>query len=252
VSRSRPSEASAKRKLPVASPTRWSPELLEAIAAGERRVLMAILTAGGEGAPEEAARVAFERAEDLARNELGRDPPPLPIACKKGCSACCVSKVLVTAPEAIRLAAHLRRTLDEAALARVVDRVRAADAKTRGLSREKRLTARVPCPLLAEDGSCSVHAVRPLLCAGWTSLDAAACDRYFADPSGQPSAPAYAIGYELTSAVLAGLAGACADAGLDGSLLELVAALRIALDRPGAAERWAARLPVFAMARDAG
>ncbi len=40
------------------------------------------------------------------------------------------------------------------------------------------------------------------------------------------------------------------DAGRDGALLELVAALRIALDRPNAAARWDARLPVFSLARD--
>ena len=64
------------------------------------------------------------------------------------------------------------------------------------------------------------------------------------------SAPVYAVGYEITGAILAGLVQACADAGLDGTLLELIAAVRIALDRPTAGERWRRRLPVFALARD--
>ena len=55
----------------------------------------------------------------------------------------------------------------------------------------------------------------------------------------------------VPSAVLAGLGSAARDAGRDGALLELVAALRIALDHPDAAARWEAGRPVFAPARDA-
>lgn len=127
--------------------------------------------------------------------------------------------------------------------------MRAADERTRGLSRAQRARAGVPCPLLV-DGACSVHEVRPLLCRGWSSLDAAACERHFADPDTVPVAPAYTVAYELASAVLAGLGLAARDAGRDGGLLELVAALRIALERPTAGERWAAGLPVFSQARD--
>ena len=62
--------------------------------------------------------------------------------------------------------------------------------------------------------------------------------------------PGHALSYELASAVLAGLGRACLDQGLDGHPLELVAALRIALERPNAEERWLARLPVFSQARE--
>ena len=64
-------------------------------------------------------------------------------------------------------------------------------------------------------------------------------------------APAYVPVYELASAVLAGLGRAALDAGRDGTLLELVAALRIALDRPNAAERWRKGLHPFDPAVDA-
>jgi Fe-S-cluster containining protein len=180
---------------------------------------------------------------------LAREPPPAPIACQKGCSSCCVSKVVVVAPEVIRIADHLRRTLDPDALAALAARVREADERTRGLSRRERAHAGVPCPLLVDD-ACSIHEVRPLLCRGWTSLDREACARHFADPDGVPVPPAHAPAYELASAVLGGLGLAAEDAGFDGRLLEFIAALRIALERPNAASRWLARLPVFAMARD--
>jgi len=93
--------------------------------------------------------------------------------------------------------------------------------------------------------------VRPLVCRGWTSFDARACARHFDEPDEVAVPPAYAVGYELASAVLAGLGATARDAGRDGALLELVAALRIAIEHPDAAGRWNAGRPVFAPARDA-
>jgi hypothetical protein len=238
-----------KRPLPLASPTRWTPDLLAAVAEGERRALRPFFERGPEGAVAAAAS-ASDRAASLARAALAAEPPPAPIACARGCPACCVSKIAVVAPEVLRIAAHLRATLTPGALAALTARVHAADEETRGLSRAERAAAGIPCPLL-EDGACSVHEVRPLVCRGWTSLDAAACERHFADPGGVPAAPSYRVGYELATAVLAGLGRAALDAGRDGRLLELIAAIRIALDRPNAGDRWDARLPVFSQARDA-
>ena len=238
----------ARRSLPVVTKTRWSPELLAAVAEGERKALRPLLDRGEAVAAAAAAR---DRAAELLRAAIAKEPPPLPVACAPGCPSCCVSKVAVVAPEVLRIAAHLRESLDPAALAELAARVSAADALTRGLSRTARARAGVPCPLLADDGACSVHAVRPLLCRGWTSLSAGACERHFADPDHVPVAPAFTVGYELASAVLAGLGRAALDAGRDGALLELVAALHIALTHPDAAARWEAGRPVFAPARDA-
>ncbi len=239
---------SAKRSLPVVGATRWTPELLAGVAEGERRALRPLFDRGPEGAVE-AATAACDRAATLERAALASEPPVAPIACARGCPACCVSKVAVVAPEVIRIADHLRRSLDSEAFAALAARVRAADEKTRGLSRAERARAAVPCPLLV-DGACSVHQVRPLLCRGWSSFDASACARHFADPEGAPVPASYRVAYELAAAVLAGLGRAALDAGRDGRLLELTAALRIALDRPTAAARWDARLPVFSRALD--
>lgn len=239
------------RSLPVAARSRWTPELLAGVAEGERRALGPVLARDDDGATIEAARLALDRAVDLARAAVAREPPTRPIACAKGCSFCCHSKVILTAVEALRIAAHLRSTLDPAALAAIGARIAAVDDRTRGLTRARRFEEKIACPLLADDGSCSVHEARPLTCAGWTSLDAAACERHFGGETEGATPPVYGLGYEITGAILAGLALACGDAGLDGSLLELVAAVRIALERPTAGERWRRRLPVFALARDA-
>jgi hypothetical protein len=229
--------------------TRWSPDLLAAVAEGERKALRPLFDRGPEGAVV-AAAAASDRAAELTRAALAREPPPIPIACAPGCPSCCVAKVAVVAPEVLRIAAHLRATLDAEALSILTARVRLTDGETRGLTRAQRVRAGIPCPLLS-GGSCSVHPVRPLLCRGWTSLDARACERHFADPDAAPVAPAYAVAYELASAVLGGLGRAALDAGRDGALLDLTAALRIALEVPHAAARWDGGRPVFAPARDA-
>jgi Fe-S-cluster containining protein len=239
-----------KRALPLLGQTRWTPELLRGVAEGEARTLLPLVTRGVEGTID-AAGAAADRAEQLVAGAMKSEPPDAPITCSKGCAACCNAKVLVVAPEVFRIAAHLRETLDEEALGLVLGRVREADEKTRGLSRAARAEAHVPCPLLDAEGGCSVHPVRPLVCRSWTSYDAGACERYAQAPSGTLSPPQYAVGYELTQAVLAGLGKACFDAGRDGTPLELNAALRIGLERPNAGERWHRRLPVLQMARDA-
>ena len=242
---------SEKHALPIApsqGASRWTPALLASVAEGERRALRSLFDRGIPGAVA-AAAAASDRAAVLERTALATEPPASPVACAKGCPACCVSKVAVVAPEVLRIAEHLRRSLSPEAFAALVERVRAADERTRGLSRAERARAAVPCPLLV-DGACSVHEVRPLICRGWTSLDAEACARHFAHPDGAPVPPSYRVAYELASAVLAGVGRAALDAGRDGRLLELTAALLIALEDPGAAADWDVGHPAFSPALD--
>ena len=61
--------------------------------------------------------------------------------------------------------------------------------------------------------------------------------------------PTYAPQRQLCTFVLDGLRAGLAEAGLAHELLELAAALRVALSVPDAAERWLEGEPVFAPAR---
>ncbi|MEO7328482.1 MAG: YkgJ family cysteine cluster protein [Minicystis sp.] len=244
------SRRAPRRSLPLVKPQRqrWTPALIEGVVAGEAAVLGDVLREGTPEAPSIAASKALERAQALTGAVLERDPVSS-IACQAGCSSCCSAKVVVAAPEILHIVAHLRRTLDAGALDALLERVRAVDARTRGATRAERAEMRLPCPLL-EQGSCSIHEVRPLHCFAWTSFDADACERYWEAPGEQMAPPHHGDYYELTSAVLAGLGRACFESGLDGTPLELIAALRIALERPSAGERWQKQLPVFSTAGD--
>jgi hypothetical protein len=236
------------RKLPVTAASLYTREVLLGIAHGESRVARAALEKGPDGVTE-AAELAAARASALCRASLAAAPPPSPLACAPGCSFCCRVKVLVMAPEAIRIAEQLRRANAPGEVAAVAERVREVDAATRGKTRRERAGAAVACPLLV-DGRCSVYEVRPLLCRGWNSLDARACERWLHDPT-SPAAPIHAASHEVANAVLAGLGLGGREVGLDATPLELVAALRVALENPDAAERLLAGDPLFQPARDA-
>ena len=246
----------ARRRLPVIEqgartmPTRYSPDVLAGIALGEAAALAPLVGRDVQGAVE-AAESASARAEQLISMALQHEPPEMPVACGRGCSTCCQAKVLVVAPEVLRIGEHLRKTKTADELTKILELVRQADTKTRGLSRADRADAHIACPLLDADGGCSIHEVRPLVCRSWTSYDARACEVYWQAPRGKLTPPQWPAGYELAQAMLAGLGKACLDRGLDGVPLEFIAALRIVLERPNAGERWLRKLPVFMGARDA-
>lgn len=245
----------APRSLPIVTespqtiPTRYTPDVLAGIALGEAAALAPLVSRDAAGAME-AAAMATVRADELTAAAMNHEPPDRPIACRRGCSTCCQAKVLVVAPEILRIGDHLRKTRTPAEVDELLERIREADATTRGLTRAARAEAHVQCPLLDADGGCSIHQVRPLVCRSWTSYDALLCEAYWQEPRYKLTPPQWPIGYELSQAVLAGLGKACLDRGLDGVPLEFIAALRIVLERRNAGERWSKKLPVFLAARD--
>lgn len=245
-------EDPARRRLPVVEAvitSRYSPDVLAGIALEEAAALAPLVGRNIEGAIE-AAAAATVHAEQRVANAMHQEPPQNPIACARGCSTCCQAKVLVLAPEVLRIGEYLRKTKTPEALTALLDEVRRANTLTHGLSRADRADAHVSCPLLDADGSCSIHEVRPLVCRSWTSYDASECQSYWQAPRGKLTPPQWPVGYEVVQAVLAGLGKACLDRDLDGVPLEFITALRIVLERPNAGERWLKKLPVFLAARD--
>ncbi|MEZ4300564.1 MAG: YkgJ family cysteine cluster protein [Polyangiaceae bacterium] len=231
-------------------PTRYSPAVLEGIAAGERVVLRLTLARGDASALTDAAATALARAEELSRVAREREPSKAPIACARGCSACCAAKVLVAPPEVVRMAEHAKKTLSPEALAALTERVREAHERSRGMTRTERVQASIPCPVLDEEGGCLLHEVRPIICAGWNSIDKAGCDAHFLAHTADKPPELHAASNEVALAVLGGLLGAVIDRKLDARPLELHAALGIALADEHAGERWRRGEPVFEPAID--
>jgi Fe-S-cluster containining protein len=146
----------------------------------------------------------------------------------------------------LRIAAHLRQALTPEELRAAQARVDDLLEQRRALRPDRRACAGLPCALLVEN-RCSVYPLRPMTCRGFNSADARQCERSLVRGGGV--VPAYAPQQRLCTVVLDGMRAGLAESGLDGELLELTAALRIALAVPDAAERWLAGEKLFAPAR---
>jgi hypothetical protein len=190
---------------------------------------------------EETAKGA-QMVADETREKLN-----VQTACAEGCVYCCYLQVSVTAPEVMRLAAHIRQNFTAEEQAALKERLAQLDTETRGMSAMERAQATLPCALLVEN-RCSAYAARPYMCMGCNSMDVNPCREFF-EGDYRVTAPSFQPQDDAARGVQAGLMGGLSDSGYRPELLELTAALRIALEIPDAGERWAAGEPVFAPAR---
>jgi Fe-S-cluster containining protein len=192
-----------------------------------------------------------ERAANLADRAIAEtaasDPPDPPLACREGCAWCCHRVVGVSAPEVLRVVAFLRDNLSAPELQAARDRVAQTEARRRALRHDGWAAARLPCPLLV-DGRCSVYPARPLTCRGYNSSDAHRCES-FTTSRQHVEVPVHVPQQRLATLMLDGVLSGVTESGLRGELLELTAALQVALGEPDAAERWLRGEPVFTPAR---
>ena len=188
--------------------------------------------------------------DELTEAVMKRLPPSAPFACQKGCAFCCNLKVLVTAPEVIRIAEYLRTHRSEAELTELRDRLIATDTKTHGMSTDQRAHAQIACPLLV-DGACSVYEARPLVCRGGNSYSAEACEQANAGADKDVPIPLYQPQMQNSDIMRSAIFNGAGRSGLDGRIVELIAALRIALEKPNASKEWSRGKPAFAGALDA-
>jgi hypothetical protein len=184
------------------------------------------------------AVTAGDEAVQLAKI---RTPPRTPSACRESCSWCCYKRVGTAAPEVLHIVTYLRETLSVVQWQALVQRV------ARGAEQRRARREALPCPLLVDD-RCMAYPVRPLTCRGYNSSDAGRCQRSLV-PQDPVEVPLYAPQLSLLTFVLDGLRAGVRESCLDGELLELTAALEIALRTPDAEARWLAGGTVFAPAR---
>lgn len=188
---------------------------------------------------DEAAGTAESEAMQLSEFEP---------ACEAGCFWCCYQRVTTTPAEILRIVDYLQETLSSTELNQLQQAIVAADQQTRGTTPAERLQARQLCPLLV-DGRCMVYYVRPLPCRGYTSSNVAACQQRVENPSVHVSVPGDPVRYLMSLGVLNGLSQGIQSLGLDGEMVELIAALRIALETPEALARWLQGEEIFEQAR---
>ncbi|WP_022850461.1 YkgJ family cysteine cluster protein [Limisalsivibrio acetivorans] len=91
--------------------------------------------------------------------------------CRKGCSHCCVVHVTVLVPEAYSLASWAHENCGRD----FYEKLKEQAARLRWVEEEDRPLMYTPCIFLGEEGECTVHPIRPLLCRGVTSLSEKMC-----------------------------------------------------------------------------
>ncbi len=162
------------------------------------------------------------------------------VACGPGCSACCVVNVEVLVPEAITIAWYLQRWLSPRKLCETCDRLEELHMRTRWLDDEERLFVGEPCAFLDEQGWCTIHAVRPLLCRSITSHDAQACHEAIAMIAldGPPVVEMRLFQKRLMDTAYAQLGLALQDLELDHRSRRLSAAVLCLLTKPEMVRRF--------------
>lgn len=169
------------------------------------------------------------------------------LACHKGCAACCILRVVATAPE-ILLAARYIRTADGALKKAGIDlraRLAEADALTRGRGEGERVALRRRCPYIHQ-GACVIYPVRPLACRAHVSYDKRACAE--AAAGRVEEVPYSASHMTVRSLVQNAMQSALRDAGYAWAAYEFNHALSLALDEEGCEATWLAGEDLFAPA----
>ena len=199
--------------------------------------------------PESPSRLVgklVSLADALVEQEKERNPPQSQIMCRAGCAHCCHMRVLVTAPEALILAEFIRENLSPNELSDIKKKIGQTSELAARMTDAEYSSAGLACPLLV-DSMCSVYEARPMECRGYVSMSVEACERA-ADNYDDWNVPVYLEQYSIFKNVQIGLLHSMAISDLPCELLEMSAALTIALDTPDAADRWLAGENVFGSA----
>jgi Fe-S-cluster containining protein len=191
----------------------------------------------------DVAGQAVTVADDATRAAMITEPPRAAAACKEGCAWCCYKEVGTTVPEVLRMVTHLQQSLAPHELQALRERVARLHEQRKTAQTRSRSDTNIPCALLV-DNRCSVYPVRPLTCRGFNSSDARRCELSL-DPRIRADVPAYAPQQRLATLVLDGMRSGLAESGLSVALLELTAALHLALTDSDALDQWREGQPAF-------
>lgn len=194
---------------------------------------------------DEPARASMAAAAALGLLEVSarKTPGSGKLACAKGCTYCCHNWVGATAPEVLAIARAIRQDDRKRPgyAAAVVQRCSA----TAGLSPQQRFGSKAPCPLL-EGGVCGRYRERPAVCRQVTSFDVAGCIDEFEGRGRGEEIKVSAVHLAHARNARVPLVAALRLTGLDANAYELSEALRVALAREDAEQRWLEGEDVFA------
>jgi len=111
------------------------------------------------------------------------------VDCAKGCSWCCHQPVFGHSFELQYLANYIRLEFTPEEVLKIKEKARNKNLLVAGMSEEKMLNYKSPCPLL-EDGACLAYNARPMACRIYLSTNVATCQRFYTQPDDKENYPA--------------------------------------------------------------
>lgn len=150
--------------------------------------------------------------------------------------------VALTAPEALAIAAHLRKNRSQAEQRRIHDLAVANSKKILPRTGDDSDLPPLPCPLQAKDNVCYAYAARPLGCRPLHAMSVAkgmGCRSVQLSGSQAETPGEEQHEQSVAQGIEIGLTRALKSAGLDANVYELNSALAKALETHDAAGRWA-------------
>ena len=157
-------------------------------------------------------------------------------------------RIGVTAPEALAIAAYIRKHKSSAEQKQIYELAVENAKKIASRPRGDGESVPSPCALQGKDHVCCVYANRPLRCRPLHAISIAKEKGIpNVQPTGSPSFSREESCHEVTVAqgIELGVTRALKSAGLDAKIYELDSALATALETPDAAELWAKGKNVF-------
>src|SRR3954469_16168657 len=250
--RPKPPGRKAKRVRPSARPKRFTeePVVIRARIAAAGESLKILLGPPAALSTIELARSINELADRSIRQVHAACHDGHRIACRSGCTYCCLGPVAASALEVLAIATFVRERFDEERQAALGRRIEANISATEGMDMSQRDRVRLDCPFL-EAGNCTVYEVRPVACRGYSSYSVEDCREDFEHPGTGVEIPTNGLRELVYGAIREGLAVACKMASVEHRLLELVRAYRIISENPTLAEAWRSRPGAFEAATGA-
>ena len=248
--RPRPPGRKAKRVRPSGRPKRFTEEPV---------VIRARIAAAGEslkilsGPPAALSTIELARSiNELTDRSIAQVHAACQdghrVACRSGCTYCCMFPVAASAPEVLAIATFVRERFDEEQQSSLARRVEANISATEGMDMSQRDRVRLDCPFLVA-GECTVYEVRPIACRGYSSYEVEDCREDYEHPGTGVEGHTNGLRELVYGAIREGLAIACKSALVEHRLLELVRAYKIASKDSTLAETWRCRPEAFETAR---
>ena len=247
-----PLRRKAKRVRPAAIPERFTeePVVTRARIAAASQSLKILSEPPGALSTIELARNTNELTDRSIRQVHAACHDGHRVACRSGCTYCCMVPVAASAPEVLAIATFVREQFDEERQVALARRVEASISATEGMDMSQRDRVRLDCPFL-EAGQCTVYEVRPIACRGYSSYRVEDCKEDFEHPGTGVEGHTNALRELVFGAIREGLAVACKLASVEHRLLELARAYKIASKDSTLAETWRIRPEAFETATGA-